>query len=187
MDILAHGLWAAFGTALAAQRFSLSRGTVAATIALAVVPDVLHVLPVAWWGLFGSGSLEELAAYVMLTARPEPVLPPAVALWTNHLHCIMHSAVVAAAVTLAMWVAMRCLWIPLLGWWSHILIDVFTHSADFYPSPVLYPFTLRGFDGIAWNRPWLMALNYASLGVAFAWLWMRQRRAPLQKDTPRSP
>ena len=69
------------------------------------------------------------------------------------------------------------LWIPLLGWWSHILIDVFTHSADFYSSPVLYPLTMRGFDGIAWNAPWFMVLNYVSLVTAYAWFWMRRRRS----------
>jgi hypothetical protein len=175
MDILAHGLWAAFGTVLAAPRLALTRRTIAATVVLAVVPDLVHVLPVAWWALFGSGSLQDLGAYVMLTAKPQPALPPTVALWTNHLHCIAHSAVVAAAATVTIWIVTRSLWIPLFGWWSHILIDVFTHSADFYPSPVLYPFTMRGFDGIAWNRPWFVALNYASLAIAFAWLWMRRR------------
>jgi membrane-bound metal-dependent hydrolase YbcI (DUF457 family) len=64
---------------------------------------------------------------------------------------MMHSAVGAVVVTLLVWRLRRALWIPLLGWWSHIVIDVFTHSADDYPSPVLYPFTQRGFDGIAWN------------------------------------
>ena len=64
------------------------------------------------------------------------------------------------------------MWLPLLGWWSHIVIDVFTHSAEFYPSPVLYPFTQRGFDGIAWNTPAFMAANYLALALAAAWLWL---------------
>src|SRR2546423_7410883 len=176
MDILAHGLWTAFGTAVAARHFPVSRHTAMATVAMGVIPDVLHVLPVAWWAVFGPGSLDQLAAYVMLTAAPQPVLPTLVKLWTDHLHCIGHSAVVAAVVTLGVWLATRSLWIPLLGWWAHIVIDVFTHSATFYPSPVLYPFTMRGFDGVAWNRPWFMAVNYASLGVAFAWLLVTRGR-----------
>jgi hypothetical protein len=47
----------------------------------------------------------------------------------------------------------------------HIVIDVFTHSADFYPSPVLYPVTQRGFDGWAWNDPWQLALNYGLIAI----------------------
>jgi hypothetical protein len=88
---------------------------------------------------------------------------------------VFHSALVAAAVTALLWVWLRRLWLPLLGWWSHIVIDVFTHSADFYPSPVFYPITYWGFDGIAWNQPWFMALNYAALLGVGVWLWRRRR------------
>jgi hypothetical protein len=48
----------------------------------------------------------------------------------------------------------RSLWIPLLGWWS-----------------VFYPITQRGFDGLAWNTPWFMVLNYVALSAAGWLLW----------------
>ncbi len=60
----------------------------------------------------------------------------------------------------SVWLWLNRFWLPLLGWWSHVLIDVFTHSADFYPSPVFYPVTYWGFDGVAWNTPWFMIINY---------------------------
>ena len=97
--------------------------------------------------------------------------------FSHHLHCILHSAVVAAAVTLALRVVLGRWWLPLLGWWSHIVIDVFTHSADFYPSPVLYPLTYQGFDGIAWNRPDFQWLNYSALVAVTLWLLWRWRRS----------
>lgn len=97
---------------------------------------------------------------------------------SHHLHCITHSAIVAGVITLLVWAWLRGLWIPLLGWWSHIVIDVFTHSADYYPSPVLYPITRAGFDGVAWNAPWFMVLNYAALTASYLWLfWTRRARA----------
>ncbi len=89
----------------------------------------------------------------------------------------MHSAPVAAIVTFLLWAVRRSLWVPLLGWWSHIVIDVFTHSTDYYAVPVLYPFTERGFDGIAWTTPWFMVLNYASLAMVGGWLLMSSRHA----------
>jgi hypothetical protein len=55
------------------------------------------------------------------------------------------------------------------------VIDVFTHSADFYPSPVLYPITQRGFDGIAWNTPWFVVVNYTALVAVGVWLWVRRK------------
>jgi hypothetical protein len=63
---------------------------------------------------------------------------------------------------------------PLPGWWSHIVIDVFTHPATFYPAPVLYPFTYRGFDGMAWNEPRFMVLNYLALVGCAAWVVRRR-------------
>ncbi|HYN58356.1 MAG TPA: hypothetical protein VET87_02245 [Rubrivivax sp.] len=109
-------------------------------------------------------------AYTFALPDHEPTLPPRAGLLSHHLHCVMHSAVVAGVVTLVSWAVLRSLWIPLLGWWLHIVADVFTHSADFYPSPVLYPFTQRGFGGLAWNQPWMLALNYAILAVTAWWV-----------------
>jgi hypothetical protein len=170
MDIVAHTLWAAAGAAAIHRRRPLSRPTVIATLVLAALPDVLHLLPIAGWWLFADGSFAALRGYAVAVPGREPGLPPLVQFWSHALHCVMHSAPIAALVTGAVWAARRAFWIPLLGWWSHIVIDVFTHSADYYAVPVLYPFTERGFDGIAWTTPWFMAVNYVALAGVGAWL-----------------
>ena len=177
MDILAHSLWAGAGLAVAQRHVTIARRTIVATIVLAVLPDVLHLLPIIAWWLFGDGSLAMVLAYSTALPGQAPALPPLVNLVSHHLHCTMHSAVVCGAVTLLLWAMRGSLWIPLLGWWSHVIIDVFTHSAVFYPSPVFYPLTFRGFDGLAWNTPWFMALNYASLVAVFIWLVVGRKKA----------
>lgn len=176
MDILAHGLWAGVGLGLAQRRWHLTRRTMAATVAMAVLPDIVHLLPSFVWAAFGDGKFAAVRDYAIALPGQEPVVPHMVELLSHHLHCIWHSAVVAGVVTALLWGLRRSLWIPLLGWWSHIVIDVFTHSADFYPSPVLYPFTQWGFDGLAWNAPWFMLLNYITLAAVWAWL-LRKRWA----------
>ena len=176
MDILAHALWAGAGVALARRRWTVSPRTTALTVALAVAPDLPHMLPVLWWSAFGAGSPAALAGYAGAAPGLEPALPEAVQFLSHHLHCITHSAIIAGVATALLWAWLRSLWIPMLGWWSHIVIDVFTHSADYYPSPVLYPITRQGFDGVAWNTPWFMVLNYAALAASYAWLF-RTRRA----------
>lgn len=168
MDIFAHALWAGAGVALAHCRWPIKPATAAASVVLAALPDVPHLLPILVWSMFGEGTFAALGAYAIAVPGQEPTMLPVVALISHHLHCVMHSAVVAGAITLWVWVVRHALWIPLLGWWSHIVIDIFTHSADYYPSPVLYPITQRGFDGLAWNTPWFMALNYTVL--IFAWI-----------------
>ena len=58
-----------------------------------------------------------------------------------------------------------------MGWWLHIAIDIPTHSAKYYAVPILYPFTNRGFDGLAWTTPWFLALNYLALAAVWIWLY----------------
>lgn len=179
MDIVAHGLWAGLGAVWLARRRPVSRGQGAGAVALGMLPDVAHLLPVAAWSLFGGGTAADLAAYAFAMPGGEPAMPFWASEAAHHLHCIFHSALVAGAVA---WLLARVprwwrvLAVPLAGWWLHIVIDVLTHSADFYPAPVLYPITQRGFDGIAWNTPWFMAVNYATLALAAVLLWRGRRR-----------
>ena len=177
MDIVAHTLWAGVGVALLRRRRPIPPRTVAATLGLAALPDVLQLLPIMAWWVFGNGGLDVILSYAVAVPGQEPVLPAMVELLSHHLHCIMHSAVVAGAVTVVLWAVRHSLWIPLLGWWSHIVIDVFTHSADYYAVPVLYPITERGFDGIEWNTPWMLAINYAALGAASWWVYQSGKSA----------
>ena len=171
MDIVAHTLWAGVGMALLRRRLPIPTRTVVATLGLAALPDVLHLLPIVAWWLFGEGAFHVVLSYAVAVPGQQPGLPPMVHLLSHHLHCIMHSAVVAATVTVLLWAVRHSLWIPLLGWWSHIVIDVFTHSADYFAVPVLYPISEQGFDGLAWNTPWMLALNYAALGAAIWWVY----------------
>jgi hypothetical protein len=176
MDTLAHALWIGAGLAWWSRRRPVTRAQAAGAVALAVAPDLLQLLPIAGWALLGGGDLAALPAYALAMPGQEPALPPAVAMVTHHLHCIGHSAVIAGAASLLARWRRPALLLPLAGWWSHIVIDVFTHSAAYYPAPVLYPFTQRGFDGLAWTTPGFQAVNYGVLALAALALWLTRPR-----------
>ncbi|MBI5898476.1 MAG: hypothetical protein HZB40_04565 [Rhodocyclales bacterium] len=144
-----------------------------ATVVMALLPDLVHMLPVLAWVLGGDGAVAELWRYAIALPGQEPGMPPWVGAAAHHLHCILHSGVLALIVTAALWRWRASLGLPLAGWWSHILIDVLTHSSDYYASPVLYPLTYEGFDGMAWNTPWFMAANYLALAICAYALWRR--------------
>ena len=174
-DILAHTLWAGAGMVALGRRVPIAPRTIAAGMALAALPDLLHLLPIVGWWWFGNGAAAAMLAHAFPVPGELPPLPPLVAAWSYHLHCTMHSVFVVGAVTLLLWALTRSLWLPLLGWWLHLAIDVPTHSAEFFPTPILYPFSERGFDGLAWNTPWFMVVNYAALAAVAVWLWRRRR------------
>lgn len=173
MDILAHGLWAGAGLKATARSITITRRTALWTVALSVIPDFGHALPVAIWSLI-AGTPGLFLDYALATPGSEPTTPEAVALWSHHLHCILHSGLVAAVVTLAIALLARCFWLPLAGWWSHIVIDVFTHSSNYYPVPIFYPLSYWGYDGLAWNSPPFMIANYLALAVVWALLLRRR-------------
>jgi hypothetical protein len=172
MDILAHGLWVGLGAVWMQRRQPLDRKTVG----LAVLPDLAQLAPLVALALSSPEGWRVLLAYAQALPGNEPPLSPLVAGLTHHLHCVMHSALVAGVVTGVLWCWLGRFWLPLLGWWSHVLIDVFTHSAEFYPSPVLYPLTYRGFDGLAWNTPWFLWANYLAMAGAALVLLARRHR-----------
>ena len=176
MDILAHGLWAGLGVVFAQRRWPIPRRVAIATVVMAVLPDLAQLLPLVGAAVFQGGGTQVLLAYATALPGLEPSLPPMVALFSHHLHCILHSGVIAGLATLFGLRWGRWLLAPLLGWWSHIVIDVFTHSADFYPVPVLYPFTQRGFDGLAWNTPGFQVVNYSAIAVVLLVLVLTRRR-----------
>lgn len=175
VDTIAHGLWALAGGELLRRKGKLSRAGLVAGVALSVAPDVLQHLPLLGGVAHGDVPWSEFARFLVATPHESALEATRLGELSHHLHCMMHSVIVAGLVTLlAAW--LRPAWLyPLLGWWSHILIDIPTHSADYYPVPIFYPFTTWGFDGIAWTTPWLLALNYLALALA-GWALMRTRR-----------
>jgi hypothetical protein len=176
MDILAHALWAGAGGRLLERRGFVGSKTLWWMVALAVAPDIVPMLPVAGYALVNPRSLQFVIAYITATPGTEPALPPAVSEWTHHLHCTMHSVVVLSLLTALLWFMLRRFPIVLLGWWSHVLLDIPTHSADYYGVPLLYPISDRAFDGIAWTEPWLLAVNYTALVLVYLWLYRRSDR-----------
>ncbi len=176
MDIAAHALWAAAGGAWALRRRFIDREELVATVALAVLPDLAQFLPLIAWVMVGTGSWHVLPTFALAMPGHEPPLPHWVALTSHHLHCLLHSGVIAGIATLTLSIGLGRMWLPLLGWWSHIVIDVFTHSSGYYPVPVLYPLNDWAFDGIAWTQPRMIIGNYLLLLVAWGLVWRGSSR-----------
>ena len=176
MDILSHGLWAGAAAIAIGRKRPLSRGQVAATVLLGVLPDIGQLLPVLIWSISQADSMRLVYDFMMATPGNEPIIPPMVRRLSHHLHCTLHSAVILSVVALVAWRLRPALLVPLTGWGLHIALDIPTHSNDYYAVPFLYPLTYWGFNGISWTTPWLLALDYAALIVTYAALYFSRSR-----------
>ena len=61
------------------------------------------------------------------------------------------------------------------GWLLHILIDIPTHSYQFYPTPLCWPISGWKFNGFSWGNAYFLAVNYFALGVIYFLLRKKKR------------
>ncbi len=102
--------------------------------------------------------------------RGPPTLKGTFAKRWAKLYNATHSLIVLAAVGLIIYVITGSLWGPLLAWLVHIIMDIPTHSKEFFPTPIFWPISSWTFPGFSWAQPWFMALNYGALILGFVWL-----------------
>ncbi|MDP3975275.1 MAG: hypothetical protein Q8P88_03270 [Candidatus Jorgensenbacteria bacterium] len=185
MDILSHGLWGAIGAK------ALNR-------ALAVRRKELRLNP--WWTGFW-GAFPDLLAFTPLvlfivwnvtvgdatftnfrTAVPDAYLNPiqyALRNLTGVLYPLSHSMVTWVVAFLAVWLLLRRPAWELLGWFSHIVLDIGTHPTEFYPTQFLWPVSDFSVGGISWATPTFLVINYALL---FALLFFLRERRTLKES-----
>jgi hypothetical protein len=190
MDIFAHGLWTyAAAKALNKKIESKSKKPLRVWRAAfwGIFPDLFaFAIPFTWiaWSLaFGGLHISDIP-------RPQEVEPPTgntyrIVLLANSLYSLSHSAIIFIAVFLLIWLMLRRPVLELGGWFLHILIDVPTHSYQFYPTPVLWPLSDWKFHGISWATPWFMILNYSALAVIYFILWRKRKAAAPQGKSSR--
>jgi len=177
MDIFAHTLWAAAG----ARGLNAAKGkkvsTVGWTALFGVAPDFfafgLPFLSLFGYLITGRISWSDIANNHHLV--PSFELAPI-------LYQYSHSLVIWAAVFALVWIIRKKPWLPLLGWALHILIDIPSHSIDFYPTPFLFPISDYRFPyGIEWSNQWYMIINYSALFIIFGGMlvyrWKKRKEA----------
>jgi hypothetical protein len=84
-------------------------------------------------------------------------------------HSLVSFAVVFAAVALLA----RTWNMNLLGWLLHILIDIPTHSFQYYATRFLWPIADNRFDGVPWWTPWVLISTYGVLILVYFVFWKK--------------
>ena len=88
--------------------------------------------------------------------------------WLFSLYDISHSLIIAIAfISAAYFLINKNFAFAMLAWPLHILLDFPFHTADFFPTPILWPLIDIRFDGISWGNPYVWFSNIAGLIILF--------------------
>ena len=91
---------------------------------------------------------------------------------------VTHSLVIYAVVIAILVLLGRRAWVWLtLGWPLHILVDMPTHTQEFFSTPFLWPLSDFSFNGISWSNPWIFIPNVIVLAGIYGHWYLERRRA----------
>lgn len=177
MDVFSHGLWSGAifkGINLKKEKKLSAKWAVF----WGVFPDVFAFASLFIWLFWQliSGSMN-FADWPRPDAT-EPIQSDTLFIFrlTNFLYSLTHSlAVFLIVFGFLFLIFRRPIW-ELLAWLAHILVDIPTHTYQFYPTPFLWPFSDIKFDGFSWGVPWFVFSNYFLLAAVYFYLYLRKKK-----------
>ncbi|MDH5523948.1 MAG: hypothetical protein OEY01_08135 [Desulfobulbaceae bacterium] len=143
MDIISHGLWG--GIAFGRQR------KIWLAFLFGVLPDLCSFAP-----FFIYTKLNNIHFH---RAPPLDIIPP----WVFTIYDVGHSLLFFALVYMLLLKINKGLSLYSLAWLLHILLDIPTHSAEYFPTKFLYPVSDFIIDGQPWASPLIWYPNLALL------------------------
>jgi membrane-bound metal-dependent hydrolase YbcI (DUF457 family) len=92
------------------------------------------------------------------------------------LYDITHSLVIFFAVFAVLWVLRKRPYWLMCGWGLHIIVDIFTHSTEFFPTPFLWPISDFAVNGRSWGSPEIFIPNILLLFGIYGYWWYLNRK-----------
>ncbi len=162
MDTLSHALYGgvAFGRE---NKISYWKA-----FAIGLAPDIFS------FGIFTAGAVLGLVSGPDWSAGPPD--PASIPAYVHALYDVTHSLVVASLVIAFVWYVRGKPMVELFAWPLHILIDIPTHSSEFFPTPFLWPLSDYRFNGVSWGTPVIFYTNLALLAVLYLHFLIMKRR-----------
>ena len=88
-------------------------------------------------------------------------------IWVIELYNISHSLITAFVFIAIVYFVKRDLSWPMLAWPLHIIVDLLTHSIEFFPTPIFWPLSNYRFDGIPWSNIYVFITNIIMIFLIF--------------------
>lgn len=179
MDILAHSLWVTAGAKKANE--SLEKGgrkkiSILWSAFWSIFPDIFAFGVPFLWSLytivFQDKSFGSITHHGPSLSEGDLTFDLA-----SYLYQFSHSIIVFILIFGVVWFLFKKPQLAMLGWLAHILIDIPSHSIQFFPTPFLFPISDYVFPyGIRWATLWFMIINYSLLLIIFLYYIFRKRK-----------
>jgi len=90
--------------------------------------------------------------------------------WLFDLYNISHSLLIALICVAFVYSRInKNLAFAMLAWPLHIMLDFPFHTADFFPTPILWPILDVRFDGVSWSNPYVWFSNVGGLIILYVY------------------
>ncbi len=162
MDFFAHGFWSYI--------FFHKTKKPWLAVLFGLLPDTVS------WGLY---FLFNLITGQFNSGRPIVENIPS---WVFGLYGLGHSLIIAAVVILAVSLILKKVPLFMLAWPIAIVMDIFTHTREFLPTPFLWPVSEWKFPGISWGNGYFMVVNYVLIIGALLWIFFSKRKLTKRKS-----
>jgi hypothetical protein len=165
MDIVSHGLYggAAFGRKNKKDFWT--------TFFIGMSPDLLS------FGIFWVSSFLGFSnAPTFHSGHPDPSMFPQ---YLQAFYNATHSLVMFLCVFLIIWVIRKKPYWLLAAWGLHIIVDIPTHSYQFFPTPFLWPISNFKVNSLSWGDPRIFISNLLILAVVYSiwfWYWKKKKK-----------
>ncbi|MEK7138360.1 MAG: hypothetical protein AAB787_02510 [Patescibacteria group bacterium] len=169
MDVLAHALWthAIHRGVAKAKNIKLNKKAIWTVIFFGLAPDLFSFGPFFVKEIFFHGTK------IFGGGPPDPASIPA---YIYNSYNYTHSFVLFLTIFAVVWALRgKPFWL-MYGWGLHILIDMFSHSKSFFPTPFLFPLSSFKINGWSWGDPTFMFINYSLLALTYIGLYIYSKR-----------
>ena len=96
--------------------------------------------------------------------------------YVHGLYNITHSLIIAGLVFFLVWLFLKKFYWPLAAWPLHIIVDIPSHSANFFPTPFLWPISDFTFNGIGWGNPIIFFPNIIIIILLYIIFFYKKRK-----------
>ena len=163
MDTLSHGLYGLIAVK------ALKKSKLFLGFLFGILPDIIP---------FG---LIFIQTSILGNQRYGDGPPTNIPSYVSTIYSYTHSFVIMILVFLIVYLFRKKIYAWMLGWPLHILVDIPTHSKEFFPTSFLYPISSYTFDGVIWSNPWIFFPNWILILSLLIFLFRKEIRNKFRK------